>query len=184
VPRGRRPGSAPAAEEHQPARLPAVPGRDAHRGCPPCEGAPPTEASRRAGARRPARLPAVPRARRSARAPAARARRIARLPAVPGARRPARVPAVRTATVADGYRGCRRGRGRAPPTARVPHRNAFVPHRHAFCSACLESKRSNIIYYLGLSTLNQTESAFFERIASYFGSLGISRTMRLMNGPA
>jgi len=182
--RGRRPGRAPAAGEHQPALLPAVPGRTAHRGCPPCGGAPPTKAARRAGARRSARLPIVTRARRQAKAPAARARRLARLPAVPGARRPARAPAVGTATVADGYRGCPRGRGRAPPTARVRHRNIFFPQRNAFCSASLESQRSNIIYERGLSTLNQTESAFFERTASRFGSLGISRTMSLMNGLA
>jgi len=178
VPRGRHPGKAPAAREHQPARLPAVPGRAAHRGCSPCGGAPPTEAARRAGVRRPARLPAVPRARRPARAPAAGARCLARLPAVPGARHPARAPAVRTATVADGYRRCRRGRGRAPPTARVPHRNAFVPHRNAFCSGSLGSQRSNIIYQRGLPTLNHIESAFFERNVSCFESLGISRTMR------
>jgi len=184
VPRARRPGRAPAAGEHQSARLPAVPGRAAHRGCPPCGGAPPTKVSRRAGARRPARLPAVPRACRPARAPAARARHLARLPAVPGARYPARAPTVRTATVADGNRGCRRERGRALPTARVPHRNAFVPHRNAFFSASPESQRSNIIYQRGLSTLNHIKSAFFERNASCFGSLGISRTMRLMNGPA
>jgi len=184
VPKGRRPGRAPAAGEHQPARLPAVPGRAAHRGCPPCGGAPPTEASRRAWERRPARLLAVPRARRPARAPAARARRLAKLAAVPWARHPARAPAVRTATVADSYRGCCRGRGRAPPTARVPHRNAFVPHRNAFCPASPEPHRSNITYQRGLSTLNNIESAFLERETSCFGSLGISRTMRFMNGPA
>jgi len=140
--RGRAPAipAARRARARRPPRLPAVRGRAAYRGCPPRGGAAPRQTARRAASGRPAR------------APAARARRPARLPAVPGAHRSARAPAVRTATVADSYRACRRGRGHAPPRARLPHRNAFVPHRNAFRSASLESQGSNIIYQRGLST--------------------------------
>jgi len=188
------------AGARRPARQPTARGRADQRGCPPCPGTPPNEAARRARPRRRGRLPAARgRAaepgcpRRGCAPPSQAARRAGGAQASQAARRADRHYRRRAPKLSPPTRPCaatttpsppRRARNAHtpnPPSACLPHRNAF---RLANPESSQESQRSNTRCQRGHPTWKPLETELFELTGACFGSLGLSRTICLTIGPA